>query len=119
MDNIVTFWRRLIWRMRYLIDGRLRPDPGTTQEFLLIVNFAETRAADHCSNALSHLNMKSEVVPLPNGRANANFIVFAKPESKRFKSARDAVSEAAERHGGSLVSCFVLMGGSSESANAE
>jgi hypothetical protein len=45
MEKIVTLWRRLIWHARYLISGRIRPDPGVTHEFELVANFAEAQSA--------------------------------------------------------------------------
>ncbi|MBJ7311000.1 hypothetical protein ACFOLJ_20590 [Rugamonas sp. CCM 8940] len=109
MEKIVIFWRRLIWHTRYLMSGRLRPDPGRTHEFELVANFAEAQSAEYCLMALQHLNMKSEVERLANGRANATFSFWAKPESSKFKDARDAITAAAKRHGGEVLLCAVVM----------
>ncbi|MRX07312.1 hypothetical protein GJ697_05635 [Pseudoduganella sp. FT25W] len=109
MEKIVTLWRRLIWHARYLISGRIRPDPGVTHEFELVANFAEAQSAEYCLMALQHLNMKSAVARLANGRANATFNFFAKPGSSKFTEARDAVTEAARRHGGEVLLCAVVM----------
>lgn len=101
-----------------MFDGKLRPHPGRTHEFLLVANFAEGHDADLCVLSLSHLNLKSQVERLPNGRANAEFRIIAMAESDEFKSAKEAVSNTAIRHGGKLVSCLVLMRPSTEGADA-
>jgi hypothetical protein len=109
MEKIVTFWRRLIWHIRYLRSGRIRPDPGRIHEFELVANFAGAQSAEFCLMALQHLNMKAEVVRLVNGRANATFCFWAQPESSAFAETRDAIAEAANRHGGEVLLCFVVM----------
>ena len=106
---MITFLRRLVWQVRFLLDGKLRPDPGRTHEFILIANFQEGRAAELCVLSLAHLKLTSEVSRLPNGRANVEFTVIAKAESRELRKARQAVNDAAVQHGGALVSCLVTM----------